>query len=131
MRNNPRDLLLDMHRQHVSGWQQKNLGTLRQVYAEDAVIFDKVPPPRFSDFKTFENTAIQYFNEVQDITLLTDNMQIEFQGNVGWITSQYLMAYQTKGELQRETGRWTEIYQRVDDDWKLTHFHSSPDPVNE
>jgi ketosteroid isomerase-like protein len=128
MRNNPRELLLNMHRQHVSGWQQKDMLTLRGVYAEQAVVFEKVPPPRFSDFKTFENTLHQYFSRVHDITLLTDNIQIEFSGDVGWITSQYLMAYQAKGRLQRETGRWTEIYQRENGEWKLTHFHSSPDP---
>ena len=56
MRNNPREILLNKHRQHVKAWQQKNLDTLRSLYSEDAVIFGTVPPTRFSDFKTFENT---------------------------------------------------------------------------
>ncbi len=129
MRNNPRELLLNSHRDHVKAWQQKSLNNLRRLYADNVVVFNTVPPPRFSDFKTFENTLQQYFAQIQDLTLFTENIQIEVEGDVGWITSQYLMAYQFKDEFLRRTGRWTEIYQRVEGEWKLAHLHSSPDPV--
>lgn len=129
MRNNPRDLLLGLHRQHVKAWEQKSLEHLRHIYSEDAVIFNTVPPPRFSDFKTFENTLSHYFSEIDDISLFTSNIQIEVHGEVAWITSQYLLAYQSKDRLVRRNGRWTEIYQHVNEHWKLTHLHSSSDPT--
>ncbi len=130
MRNNPRDNLLDLHRRHVKAWEQKNVNWLREIYADDAVIFNTVPPPRFSDFKTFENTAQQYFNRLAELTFFTSNIQIEVKGDVAWITSLYLMAHQHNGQYQRESGRWTEIYQRKNGTWQLTHLHSSPDPVD-
>lgn len=128
MRNNPRDDLLELHRQHVKAWEQKNLEGLRQLFSDNAIIFNIVPPPRFSDFKTFENTAHHYFNQLSDLTFFTSNIQIEVRGEVAWITSLYLMAYQDRGLMQRHSGRWTEIYQRENGDWKLSHLHSSPDP---
>ncbi len=129
MRNNPRDDLLDLHRRHVRAWEQKNLSSLRDLYADDAVIFNTVPPPRFSDFKTFENTAHQYLGQISDVTFFTSNIQIEIKGEVAWITSQYLLAYNSNGQLLRQNGRWTEIYHQANGDWRLTHLHSSPDPV--
>ena len=128
MRNNPRELLLSLHREHVKAWQQKSLSNLRRLYSEEVVVFNTVPPPRFSDFKTFENTLHQYFAQIEELTLFTENIQIEVEGDVGWITSQFLMAYQIKDQFLRQTGRWTEIYQRDDGDWKLAHLHSSSDP---
>ena len=106
-----------------------SLGNLRRLYSDEVVVFITVPPPRFSDFKTFENTLQQYFSQIQELTLFTENIQIEVEGDVGWITSQYLMAYQMKDDFLRQTGRWTEIYHREDGEWKLAHLHSSSDPV--
>lgn len=130
MRNNPRDRLLDLHRRHVRAWKQKNLSSLRDIYADNAVIFNTVPPPRFSDFKTFENTAQQYFGQISDVTFFTSNIQIEVKGEVAWITSQYLLAYRSNGKQLFQNGRWTEIYSKDNGDWRLTHLHSSPDPVD-
>ncbi len=129
MRNNPRERLLNLHRQHVAAWEQKNLYHLRDLYSGEAVVFNIIPPARFSDFKTFENTLQQYFAQMKELSILTSNIQIEVHGDVAWITSQYLMAYHQNGQLIRQNGRWTEIYCLDDTDWKLTHLHSSPDPV--
>ena len=129
MRNNPRDHLLDLHRRHVRAWEQKNLSNMRDIYADNAVIFNTVPPPRFSDFKTFENTAQHYLGQISDLTFFTSNIQIEVKGEVAWITSQYLLAYNSNGQTLLQNGRWTEIYSQENGDWRLTHHHSSPDPV--
>lgn len=131
MRNNPRERLLNLHRQHVKAWEQKNLDRLRDLYSGDAVVFNIIPPARFSDFKTFENTLQQYFAKMKELSILTSNIQIEVHGDVAWITSQYLMAYHQNGHLVRQNGRWTEIYCLDEADWKLTHLHSSPDPLDQ
>jgi len=129
MRNNPREHLLNLHRQHVTAWEQKNLDHLRELYSGEAVVFNIIPPARFSDFKTFENTLQQYFAQMKELSILTSNIQIEVHGGVAWITSQYLMAYHQNGQFVRQNGRWTEIYCLDETDWKLTHLHSSPDPM--
>jgi len=90
MRNNPRERLLNLHRQHVKAWEQKSLDHLRALYAGDAVVFNVLPPPRFSDFKTFENTLQQYFAQIRELSIVTSNIQIEVHGDVAWITSQFL-----------------------------------------
>lgn len=128
MRNNPRELLLTVHRKHVRGWESKNFDLLRELYSSEAVIFNTIPPPRFSDFKTFENTVQQYITQLQDLAIFTSNIQIEISEDVAWIMSQYMLVYRDNGQTQRQHGRWTEIYQQENGDWKLRHFHSSPDP---
>jgi len=131
MRNNPRERLLNLHRRHVKAWEQKNLDHLRDLYSGDAIVFNITPPARFSDFKTFENTLQQYFAKMKELSMLTSNIQIEVHGDVAWITSQYLMAYHLNGQLVRQNGRWTEIYYQDRVDWKLTHLHSSSDPLDQ
>ena len=131
MRNNPREHLLTLHREHVKAWEQKSLDRLRYLYSGEVVVFNIIPPARFSDFKTFENTLHQYFAQMKELSILTSNIQIEVHGDVAWITSQYLMAYHQNGQLVRQNGRWTEIYWRDEVDWKLTHLHSSPDPLEQ
>ena len=131
MRNNPREQLLNLHRQHVKAWEQKSFDHLRDLYNDEAVIFNIVPPPRFSDFKTFENTLNQYFTQIKEVSILTSNIQIEVHGDVSWVTSQYLMAYSLNGRLIRQNGRWTEIYFLNNGEWKLSHLHASPDPLEQ
>jgi ketosteroid isomerase-like protein len=115
----------------VKAWEQKSLDHLRALYAGDAVVFNVLPPPRFSDFKTFENTLQQYFAQIRELSIVTSNIQIEVHGDVAWITSQFLMVYQQNGQHFRQNGRWTEIYRQADTEWKLTHLHSSPDPLEQ
>ncbi len=115
----------------MKAWEQKNLDHLRDLYSGDAIVFNITPPARFSDFKTFENTLQQYFAKMKELSMLTSNIQIEVHGDVAWITSQYLMAYHLNGQLVRQNGRWTEIYYQDRVDWKLTHLHSSSDPLDQ
>ena len=132
MRNNPREHLLNLHRTHVRAWEQKSFDHFRHLYSHEAVIFNIVPPPRFSDFKSFENTLQQYFAQIKEVSVLTSNIQIEVEGDVAWITSQYLMAYHQNGQLFRQNGRWTEVYRQDEQgEWKLMHLHSSPDPLEQ
>ena len=132
MRNNPREHLLNLHRTHVRAWEQKSFDHFRHLYSHEAVIFNIVPPPRFSDFKSFENTLQQYFAQIKEVSVLTSNIQIEVEGDVAWITSQYLMAYHQNGQLFRQNGRWTEVYRQDEEgEWKLMHLHSSPDPLEQ
>lgn len=130
MRNDPRDNLLDVHRKHVQAWEQKSLERLAEIYAEDAIIFFTHPPARFSDYKTFENTINQHLSELHGISIFTSNIQIDVEDRVAWLSSQYLKVFRSHGQLHRQSGRWTEIYRRVDEkEWRLVHFHASLDPA--
>lgn len=128
MRNNPRDLILTIHRNHAKAWEQRNLDQLRELYADSAVIFYTESPARFNDFKTFENTLQQQFSQIEEVSFFTSNIQIEVSEDMAWINSQYLKAFKQNGEMFRQSGRWTEVYQKFDEDWKLVHLHASPNP---
>jgi len=129
MRNNPREDLLNCHRRHVRAWEQKNLDHLRELYAEDAVIFNTEPPAQFLNFKTFENTLNQYFTQIGEMSLFTSNIRIEVNGGMAWISSQYIREYRLTDRVVRQSGRWTEVYMKNEDDWTIVHMHSSLDPA--
>jgi ketosteroid isomerase-like protein len=104
------------------------LDRLRELYAEDAIIFNTEPPAQFLDFKTFENTLQQRFSQIREMTLFTSNIRIEVDGDMAWISSQFLRSYRQNGRVVRQSGRWTEVYSKREGEWKLVHFHSSLDP---
>jgi ketosteroid isomerase-like protein len=131
MRNNPREDLLNCHRRHVRAWEQKNLDQLRELYAEDAVIFNTEPPAQFLSFRTFENTLNQHFSHIGEMSIFTSNIRIEVNGVLAWISSQFLREYRLPGRTIRQNGRWTEVYIKGEDDWKVVHLHASLDPIGE
>lgn len=128
MRNNVRDILLGLHRDHVRAWEQQNLLGLRALFYDEAVIFHTEPPARFPDFKTFENNLNQHFTHCDELSLVTSNIQIEVEEETAWVTSFFLKGFRENGEIMRQSGRWTEIYAKRNGDWKIVHFHASHDP---
>ena len=104
---------------------------MREIYAEDAIIFNTDPPAKFSDFKTFENNLQQYFAHIYEVSFLTSNIQITVFDEIAWVSSLYLRAYRQNDQLFRESGRWTEVYEKRDDEWRLVHLHASRDPQGE
>jgi hypothetical protein len=47
---------------------------------------------------------------------------------IGWIASRYEIEARRGEGVHRRRGRWTEIYEKREDEWKLIHLHSSDNP---
>jgi ketosteroid isomerase-like protein len=103
------DRLLELHRAHVTAWNEFDLGSLGKIYDPDCYIFDTIPPPVFKNLGEFlehVTPALQAFNAFK-------LSEMEARRGEG---------------VNRRTGRWTEIYEKRDGEWRLIHLHSSDDP---
>ncbi len=126
------DRLLELHQAHVTAWNEFDLGSLGKIYDPDCYIFDTIPPPVFKNLAEFlehVTPAIQAFNAFKlrtfDQVVRVDERRDD---RIGWIASRYEMEARRGEGVNRRTGRWTEIYEKRDGDWRLIHLHSSDDP---
>ena len=65
--------------------------------------------------------------------LHSSELQMSDSGAVGWLIERADLHYEVAGERVSLMGfRATSIWERVDESWKIVHFHGSmPDPVSE
>ncbi|MGD2215502.1 MAG: nuclear transport factor 2 family protein [Gemmatimonadales bacterium] len=124
--------LLELHQAHVKAWNEFDLGALGEIYDPGCYIFDTIPPPVPKDLREFlehMTPAIQSFKTFKlrtfDQVVRVDERRDD---RIGWIASRYEMEARRGEGVHRRTGRWTEIYEKREDDWKLIHLHSSDDP---
>ncbi|UCF21447.1 MAG: nuclear transport factor 2 family protein [Gemmatimonadota bacterium] len=125
--------LLERHQEHVKAWNEFDLGALGDIYNDDCFIFDTIPPPAFRNLHEF----LQYLTPVRQtlsgFKLRTFDQLVRVDersdDRIGWIASRYEIEARRGEGVHRSTGRWTEIYEKRGDTWKLIHLHSSDDPA--
>ncbi|UCC72494.1 MAG: nuclear transport factor 2 family protein [Gemmatimonadota bacterium] len=124
--------LLELHEAHVRAWNEFDLGALGAIYDPGCYIFDTIPPPVFrslNDFLQHVTPALQSFNA---FTLRTFDHLVRVDerrdDRIGWIASRYEIEARRGEGVHRRCGRWTEIYEKRGNEWKLVHLHSSDDP---
>ena len=124
--------LLELHQAHVRAWNEFDLGALGEIYDPQCYIFNTIAPPVCGDLRGFlehVTPALQSFNAFKlrtfDQVVRVDERRDD---RIGWIASRYEMEARRGEGVHRRTGRWTEIYEKRDDGWKLIHLHSSDDP---
>jgi ketosteroid isomerase-like protein len=123
--------LLEQHRAHVKAWNQFDLGALGEIYEPDCLIFDTISPPVFRNLKEFLQHLTPVLQSYTGFSLTTFDQVVRVderrEDRIGWITSRYEVEVRRGEGVHRRHGRWTEIYEKRDDDWKLVHLHSSDD----
>lgn len=126
-----RERLLALHARQIAAWRERDLATLSEVFHPDCLIFHGRSPvlkgweayrerleERLGALESFE---IRAFDEV----LRVDE---RLEDRIAWIAARYEIEGVKGGAPHQETGRWTGIYEKADDRWRIVHFHISPDP---
>ncbi|UCF19470.1 MAG: nuclear transport factor 2 family protein [Gemmatimonadota bacterium] len=128
-----KERLLERHHEHVRAWSEFDLGALGDIYNEDCFIFDTIPPPAFRSLRDFLQHLTPLRRTYSQFKLRTFDQMVRVdersEDRIGWIASRYEIEVRRREGVHRRTGRWTEIYEKRGDDWKLVHLHSSDDPV--
>ncbi len=124
--------MLELHQAHVKAWNEFDLGALGEIYDPECYIFDTIPPPVFrnlGEFLEHVTPALQSFNafilRTFDQFVRVDERRDD---RIGWIASRYEIEARRGEGVHRRCGRWTEIYEKRDDEWRLIHLHSSDNP---
>ncbi len=125
--------LLERHEAHVKAWNDFDLGALGEIYDPDCYIFDTIPPPVFKNLEEFLVYVTPMVQSYTGYELRTSDHVVRVDerrdDRIGWIASRYELAVRRGEGVHRRTGRWTEIYEKRGDAWKLVHLHSSDDPA--
>jgi ketosteroid isomerase-like protein len=128
-----RERLLQTHQAHVAAWNDFDLGALGEIVDPDCYIFDTIPPPAFHSLQEFLEHVAPVLQMHTGFKLSTFDHVVrldESRGDrIGWIASRYALEARRGEGVLRRTGRWTEIYEKRGDSWKLIHLHSSDDPA--
>jgi ketosteroid isomerase-like protein len=124
--------LLQLHEAHLRAWNEHDLGALGELYDSDCLIYDTIPPPRFHGLGEFMDHLLPVLQSYSGFRLRTFDRVIRSEeredGGIGWIASRYEVEARRHEGVHRRSGRWTEVYEKKGQEWKLVHFHSSDDP---
>lgn len=124
--------LLELHEAHVRAWNEFDLGALGQIYDPDCCIFDTIAPPVLRNLREFLEHVRPVFQSYAGFKLRTFERVVRVDerrdDRIGWVASRYELEARRGEGVYIQTGRWTEIFEKRDDTWKLVHFHSSEDP---
>lgn len=124
--------LIELHEAHLKAWNEYDLGALGELYDSECLIYDTIPPPRFSGLGEFMDHLLPILQSYSGFRLRTfdrvSRIEAREDRGLGWIASRYEVEARRGEGVHRRTGRWTEIYEKRDGKWKLVHFHSSDDP---
>ncbi|HSG82540.1 MAG TPA: nuclear transport factor 2 family protein [Gemmatimonadota bacterium] len=128
-----RTRLKERHDAHVEAWNAFDLGALGEIYDPDCMIFDTIPPPAFKNLNEFLEQLAPLLQSYTGFELRTFDLLVRVDerrdDRIGWVTSRYEVMVRRGEAVHRRSGRWTEIYEKRDADWKLVHLHSSDDPT--
>ena len=128
---NERSRLRERHEAHVRAWNEYDLGALGKIYDADCLIFDAIASPESHSLRDLLTHLTPLLQSNNGFVLRTFDQVLRFDDSgdnrIGWITSRYEVEIRHAEGIYRRCGRWTEIYERQADGWKLTHLHSSDD----
>lgn len=124
--------LRERHLAHVKAWNDFDLGALGEIYDPDCTIFDSISAPAFCDLRDFLQHMTPVLQSYTGFELHTydHNVRVDERRDdrIGWITARFEVTLRRADGVHRRSGRWTEIYEKRENDWKLVHLHSSDDP---
>ncbi len=126
-----RERVLAVHAVHVKAWNERNFETLAEVFHPDCLIFDG-PSPVVEGWGAYRKRLDQHLGELDDFTIRSfDEMarvDERLDDRIAWIAARYEIKAKKDGQKIKEKGRWTGIYEKAHDTWRIVHFHISPDP---
>jgi ketosteroid isomerase-like protein len=124
--------LLELHDAHVAAWNELDFDRLAQLYHPNCLIFDSMPPPVHMGWAAFRAAVEPLMRSFSRFRLRTfDRVSRAFQridDRIGWVGSRYEVEASIGDQPYRRTGRWTEVYEKREHEWRLIHLHSSDDP---
>lgn len=120
--------LRGLHRRHVAAWCDLDLDRLADLYDDAVLVFDTYPPPAHHGWSAFRGRIAPELARFERFELRTFDHAGRRQGAMAWIASRYRIDAVRDGEPYETAGRWTEVYEKRDGEWRLTHLHTSIDP---
>lgn len=102
--------------------------TVSALYAEDAVFFGTISPyvrTTPAQIKHYFDMFLQWPN----LHAASAHPAIRVYGDVALNTGYYIFFHERDGKMQSVPARYTFVYKKVNDTWKIIEHHSSVMPA--
>lgn len=123
-----RQAVLDAHQALVEAYQKGDADAfvLMLDKSDDLLIYHPRIEDRWQGIDDVQANLAPMFARLGKATWLDVHLDLEIEGDVGWITSHVVI--ESPNVDVPFTGRGTEIWIRRADSWRLVHGHWSPNP---
>ncbi len=110
----------------VEAWEAEDVEAVAGTFTADAVMFDPVPPVKFSGSEEIRALASGAFESADRISIPVSEVEVETHGPVAWSTARYTYESQADGETTADEGYVSMVWVLQEDgSYKATLFHAS------
>lgn len=116
----------------VEAWESEDVEAVLATFTADAVVFDPVPPGKFSGAEAIRGLVTNTFEMQEQISIPVSEVEVSTHGPVAWSSARYTYESRMEGEMMAEDGYVSMVWVLQDDgSYRATLFHASPIPVEE
>ncbi len=87
--------------------------------------------PLISGWKNIRHSWVQIFSSDQHLQIMPSQVVIRVEDQLAWVTCIENITTHHEGSWQHSLAQATNLFQHVNDEWKLIHHHASPMPPPE
>jgi len=115
----------------VDAWEAEDAEAVVATFTADGVMFDPVPPGKFSGSEGIRGLTTETFAAQDQISIPYTEFEVQTHGAVAWSTARYTYQATMGGESIAEEGYVSMVWLLQDDgSYKASLFHASPIPVD-
>ena len=121
--------------QEIRGWidqwrkavSAKDVDRVMELYADDVVAYDVVPPLQYIGKAAYRADYQQFFSQYEsDLRIETRDLHVGASGEFGYVTGLQMISGTLKhGEKSGVWVRFTSLYRKVNGKWLDFHDHVS------
>jgi ketosteroid isomerase-like protein len=111
----------------VAAFNAKDLDRIMEIYAKDVFVFDVVPPRQYVGWDAYRADWKSLLGSYKGpVSFTLSDLAIRSDGDMGYSHSiQHLVGTNLDGSKADLTVRVSDVYRRIDGEWKIVFEHVS------
>ncbi len=81
-------------------------------------------------WKAIRQSWVEILSRDQHMQIMPSRVTIHIEKDLAWVTCTENITVHDEGRWQYSLAQATNLFQRVNDDWKMIHHHASPMPTH-
>ena len=116
-----KQLIIDKSTALIEAEQQKDVDATLSYYAEDVIIQDS-DMPQIQGLEAFRNLIEGIFEIVVSFEAEVTEITVSESGDMAWDYAWYRIAINGANGLDEHEGKYLEVWQKINDEWKIVAF---------
>lgn len=127
-----RATIAETHRNFYRALRGRDMRLMDTVWLhEDWVCCVHPGWPMLTGWKAIRQSWVDIMSSDQRLQIMPSQVVIRIEYHLAWVTCVENITTYSDAELQTGVAQATNLFQRVDNDWKMIHHHASPMPPPE